>query len=114
MKTYPPQARTIFDHSPEKDVSLCLMKTRDIVRSVLAAAGIGLALYVFFSARSCVRERRWLALGPIENHPVRIYDVKFAQEFGDPVGVRGVFSGVAGGKNTGCAVQRSPGGSLFF
>lgn len=59
------------------------MKTRDIVRSVLAALGIGLALYVFFSARSCVRERRWLALGPIENNPVRIYDVKFAQEFND-------------------------------
>ena len=43
----------------------------------------GLVLYVFFSARSCIRERRWLALGPIENHPVRIYDVKFAREFND-------------------------------
>ena len=60
-----------------------MMKTRDIARSVLAAVGIGLALYVFFSARSCVRERQWLALGPIENHPERIYDVKFAQEFND-------------------------------
>ena len=59
------------------------MKTREIARSVLAAACLGLALYVFFSARSCVRERKWLALGPIENHPVRIYDVKFAQEFND-------------------------------
>ena len=48
--------------------------------AVLAA---GLFLYVFFSARSCVRERRWLALGPIENHPVRIYDVQFAKEFND-------------------------------
>ena len=62
---------------------MLLMKTRDIARSVLAAVGVGLALYVFFSARSCVRERQWLALGPIENHPVRIYDVKFAQEFND-------------------------------
>ena len=62
---------------------MLMMKTRDIARSVLAAVGIGLALYVFFSARSCVRERQWLALGPIENHPVRIYDVKFAQEFND-------------------------------
>ncbi len=43
----------------------------------------GLALYVFFSARSCVKERRWLALGPIENHPVRIWDVNFAKEFND-------------------------------
>lgn len=59
------------------------MRRRDIIRSILAVAGIGLALYVFFSARSCVKERRWLALGPIENHPVRIYDVKFAQEFND-------------------------------
>lgn len=59
------------------------MRKTDIVRSVLAVLGIGLALYVFFSARSCVKERRWLALGPIENHPVRIYDVKFAQEFND-------------------------------
>ena len=60
-----------------------MAKTKDIARSVLAAIGIGVALYVFFSARSCVRERQWLALGPIENHPVRIYDVKFAQEFND-------------------------------
>ena len=51
-----------------------------IAGAVLAA---GLVLYVFFSARSCVQERRWLALGPIENHPVRIWDVKFAQEFND-------------------------------
>ena len=43
----------------------------------------GLGLYVFFSARSCVKERRWLALGTIENHPVRIWDVNFAKEFND-------------------------------
>ena len=43
----------------------------------------GLGVYVFFRARSCIRERRWLALGPIENHPVRIWDVKFAKEFND-------------------------------
>lgn len=60
-----------------------MMRKRDIVRSVLAAAGIALALYVFFSARSCVKERRWLALGPIENNPVRIYDVNFSREFND-------------------------------
>lgn len=57
------------------------------VKTYLKLAGTvllaGLALYVFFSARSCIRERRWLALGPIENHPVRIYDVKFAREFND-------------------------------
>lgn len=51
----------------------------------LAAGVLGLVLfiYLFFSVRSCVQERRWLALGPIENHPVRIYDVKFAREFND-------------------------------
>ena len=42
-----------------------------------------LFLYVFFGARACIRERRWLALGPIENHPVRIYDVNFTREFND-------------------------------
>ena len=40
-------------------------------------------LYGFFSVRSCVRQRRWEALGPIRNHPVRVYDVKFAKEFND-------------------------------
>ena len=42
-----------------------------------------LAVCCFFSARSCIKERQWLALGPIQNHPVRIYDVKFAKEFND-------------------------------
>ena len=51
-----------------------------IAGALLVAA---LGIYVFFSARSCIEERRWLALGPIENHPVRIWDVKFAKEFND-------------------------------
>ena len=51
-----------------------------IAGAVIAA---GLGVYVFFSARSCIRERRWLALGPIENHPVRIWDVKFANDKND-------------------------------
>jgi hypothetical protein len=54
-----------------------------IVKLAGAAIVAGLCLYLFFSVRSCVDERRWLALGPIENHPVRIWDVKFAQEFND-------------------------------
>lgn len=53
------------------------------IRIVGAALVAGLFLYVFFSARSCIKERRWLALGPIENHPVRIWDVKYAKEFND-------------------------------
>ena len=56
-------------------------------RSLLIKAGVFLVaclvLYVFFSARSCIKEKRWLALGPIENHPVRIWDVNFAKEFND-------------------------------
>lgn len=59
------------------------MKRSPSIRIACALLGAGLVLYVFFSARSCVEERRWLALGPIENHPVRIWDVRFAQEFND-------------------------------
>jgi hypothetical protein len=54
-----------------------------IARTAGAILVAGLVLYVFFSARSCIRERRWLALGPIENHPVRIWDVNFSKEFND-------------------------------
>ena len=54
-----------------------------VLKLVLALLVAVAAVYYFFSIRSCVRERQWLALGPIENHPVRIYDVKFAKEFND-------------------------------
>ena len=54
-----------------------------IARTAGAILVAGLVLYVFFSARSCILERRWLALGPIENHPVRIWDVNFSKEFND-------------------------------
>ena len=43
----------------------------------------GLLIYTFFNVRSCVRQKQWLSLGPIENNPVRIYDVKYAREFND-------------------------------
>ena len=56
-------------------------------KTIIFLAGIvllsGLVLYTFFNVRSCVREKRWLALGPIENHPVRIYDVRYQREFND-------------------------------
>ena len=54
-----------------------------VTKLAVTAIAVGLGLYLFFSVRSRVQERRWLALGPIENHPVRIWDVKFAQEFND-------------------------------
>lgn len=51
-----------------------------------AAAAIvaaGLILWAVMSVKSRVETKKWLALGPIENHPVRVYDVKFAREFND-------------------------------
>lgn len=54
-----------------------------ILKLVAAVAAVGAAVYFFFSVRSCVEERKWLAQGPIENHPVRIYDVRYAKEFND-------------------------------
>jgi len=58
-------------------------KLKLYLKLAAVAAVVGLLIYVFFSARACIQERQWLALGPIENHPVRIYDVKFAKEFND-------------------------------
>ena len=59
------------------------MKTKQIAVGVASVIGLVLILWCYFSVRSCVEERRWLALGPIENHPRRIYDVKFTREFND-------------------------------
>ncbi len=59
------------------------MKKKSLGVSAVSVLCIGLALYCFFNIRSCVKEKKWLDLGPIENHPVRIYDVKFAREFND-------------------------------
>ena len=57
---------------------------------VFRIAGAALVLLLFFSVKSCVKQRKirreqeaWLALGPIKNQPVRIYDVKFSREFND-------------------------------
>ncbi|MBO7396940.1 MAG: hypothetical protein J6Y31_00820 [Bacteroidales bacterium] len=43
----------------------------------------GLFIWCFLSVRSCVRERRWLAMGTIENSPRRIWDVRYTREFND-------------------------------
>ena len=59
------------------------MKPKSVVLLIGSVVLSGLVLYAFFNVRSCVREKRWLAMGPIENHPVRIYDVKYAREFND-------------------------------
>lgn len=54
------------------------------------AVAVLAALLAFMGIRSAVKKHRinkeekaWLALGPIQNHPKRIYDVKFAREFND-------------------------------
>lgn len=61
-----------------------MMKRFQLILKLAAAVlALGLFVYCFFSVRSCVKERQWLALGPIDNHPVRIYDVKYTSEFND-------------------------------
>ena len=62
------------------------MRHNGIIRlavAVFAVIALCLAINLFFIVRERVQERKWLALGPIENHPVRIYDVRFAKEFND-------------------------------
>ncbi len=59
------------------------MKGKPIAFGVASVAVLVLLVWCFFCARSCLQERRWLAQGPIENHPRRVYDVKFAREFND-------------------------------
>lgn len=56
-------------------------KRKLCVSAIMIAAG--LLLWAGMSIRSCSEQKRWLALGPIENHPVRIYDVNYAREFND-------------------------------
>ena len=50
-----------------------------VVSAILALI---LALLVTWTVNS-VRKWRWHHAGPIENHPVRIWDVDFAREFND-------------------------------
>ena len=57
---------------------------------LIPAVAVLAALLAFMGIRSAVKKHRinkeekaWLAQGPIENHPKRIYDVKFAREFND-------------------------------
>ena len=47
---------------------------------------LAFAFLLTVSVRSLVhsvKEWKWKHAGPIENHPVRIWDVKFAKEFND-------------------------------
>ena len=56
-------------------------------KKVLYAVAI-LSAFIFTvwavsSIKQRLEQKRWLALGVIENHPRRVYDVKFAREFND-------------------------------
>lgn len=59
------------------------MRAKNYLRIFGAAVAAGLLLWSVLHVRSCTKERRWLALGPIENHPVRIWDVRYKREFND-------------------------------
>lgn len=59
------------------------MRVKNYLRLFGAAVAAGLLLWGVLHVRSCSEQRRWLALGPIENHPVRIWDVRYKREFND-------------------------------
>lgn len=59
------------------------MRAKNYLRIASAAVAAGLLLWGVLHVRSCTEQRRWLALGPIENHPVRIWDVRYKREFND-------------------------------
>lgn len=59
------------------------MRAKNYLRIASAAVAAGLLLWGVLHVRSCTEQRHWLALGPIENHPVRIWDVRYKREFND-------------------------------
>ena len=56
---------------------------KKILYAVLIVSAFVFTVWAVKSVQSSLEEKRWLALGPIENHPKRVYDVKFAREFND-------------------------------
>lgn len=60
------------------------MKLKRIhIRLILAALTVLFLALAMHALSDSVRDWRWRHAGPIENHPVRIWDVKFAREFND-------------------------------
>ena len=59
------------------------MKKRVYFYGVALVLCTVLVLWAVSSIKEKIEVRRWLALGVIENHPKRVYDVKFAKEFND-------------------------------
>ena len=56
---------------------------RSLMKAGSILAVFILILCLILSLSRHLRERRWRNAGPIENHPVRIYDVAFQREFND-------------------------------
>ena len=54
-----------------------------IIRIIGVILLIVVGVFAVISWHKSAKERRWLNLGPITNHPVRIYDVRFTKEFND-------------------------------
>ena len=60
------------------------MKLKPIpVKTLATLVIVGLGAWGIIALVQGVRAWRWRHAGPIDNHPVRIYDVKFQQEFND-------------------------------
>ena len=56
---------------------------KKILYAVLIVSAFVFSVWAVKTVKESVEQKRWLALGPIENHPKRVYDVKFAREFND-------------------------------
>ena len=56
---------------------------KKILYAIAIVSAFVFTVWAVRSVMTKVEIRRWLALGPIENHPKRVYDVKFAREFND-------------------------------
>lgn len=56
---------------------------KKIFYAVLIVSAFVFSVWAVKTVKESVEQKRWLALGPIENHPKRVYDVKFAREFND-------------------------------
>ncbi len=60
------------------------MKLKRIhIRLILAGLTVLFLALAMHALSDSVRDWRWRHAGPIENHPARIWDVKFAREFND-------------------------------
>lgn len=69
---------------------------KKILYAVLIVSAFVFTVWAVKTVKESLEQKRWLALGPIENHPKRVYDVKFAREFNDMNDVQLVAAQVLG------------------